>query len=85
MLLDMAKSLQAQRYRHLPAFLREMRLRASLTQRELAKRLRLSHTMIHSSETAERRVDIAEFADWAIACGIEPLDAMKEFLSRRKG
>jgi len=80
----MAKALQAQRYRRLPAFLREIRERASLTQRELGKRLSITHTMIHSSETAERRVDVAEFADWATACGLDPVDALKEFLNRRK-
>ncbi len=79
----MPKSLQAQRYRALPPMLREMREAASLTQRELAKRLRMSHTMIHNSETAERRIDIAEFADWAAACGLDPVEAFKSFLGRR--
>jgi transcriptional regulator with XRE-family HTH domain len=78
----MAKSLQAQRYRRLPAMLRNIREKAGLTQRELAKRLRMSHTMIHNSETAERRVDVAEFADWAIACGTDPMVAFKELLAK---
>jgi transcriptional regulator with XRE-family HTH domain len=81
----MAKSLQAQRYRRLPALLREMREKAKLTQRDLAKDLRINHTMVHNSETAERRVDVAEFADWATACGIDPVDAFKEFLKVRRG
>lgn len=81
----MPKSLQAPRYRPLPALLREMRERASLTQRELGKRLRITHTMIHNSETAERRVDLAEFVDWALACRVDPMDALKDFLARRKG
>jgi transcriptional regulator with XRE-family HTH domain len=81
----MAKSLQAQRYRQLPAFLREMRERANLTQRDLAKELRINHTMVHNSETAERRVDVAEFVDWAVACGLDPVVAFKEFLKRRRG
>ncbi|MGD0140092.1 MAG: helix-turn-helix transcriptional regulator [Tepidisphaeraceae bacterium] len=73
----MAKSLQAQRYRQLPAFLREIRERANLTQRDLAKALGINHTMVHNSETAERRVDVAELGDWATA--------FKEFLKRRRG
>jgi transcriptional regulator with XRE-family HTH domain len=81
----MAKSLQAQRYRQLPAFLREMREQASLTQRDLAKKLKMNHTMIHNSETAERRVDVAEFADWATACGVDPIDALRDFLKRHRG
>jgi transcriptional regulator with XRE-family HTH domain len=68
----------------LPAMLREMRERASLTQRELAKKLALNHTTVHNSETAERRVDVAEFADWCVACGVDPVDALMELL-RRKG
>lgn len=80
----MPKSLQAQRYRPLPPMLRELREGASLTQRELAKRLRMSHTMVHNSETAERRVDVAEFADWAVACGVDPVEAFTSFLGRRR-
>jgi transcriptional regulator with XRE-family HTH domain len=80
----MAKSLQAPRYRQLPGFLRQMRENAKLTQRELAKKLGINHTMVHNSETAERRVDVAEFADWATACGLEPLEAFREFLKRRR-
>ena len=79
----MAKSLQARRYRQLPAFLRQMREKANLTQRELAEKLGIQHTMIHNSETAERRVDVAEFVDWAIACGADPVDAFKGFLKSR--
>lgn len=79
----MAKALQAKRYKHLPALLRSMREHASLTQRELAGKLGIAHTMVHNSETAERRVDIAEFADWAIACGVNPKEAFDVFLSHR--
>ena len=80
----MPKSLQAQRYRRLPALLRDMRENANLTQRELARKLGINHTMVHNSETAERRVDVAEFIDWATACGLDPVDAFREFLKRRK-
>lgn len=80
----MAKSLQAQRYKQLPAMLREMREKAGLTQRDLAKKLRIDHVMIHNSETAERRVDVAEFADWAEACGVDPVESFKD-LQRKRG
>ena len=81
----MPKSLQAQRYRQLPGLLREMREAAGMTQRELAKKLKMSHSLIHNSETAERRVDVAEFADWAAACGVSPLEAFTTFVNRRRG
>jgi hypothetical protein len=40
--------------------------------------------LVHSSERAERRVDIAEFADWCAACGVDPLKAFAD-LQRRRG
>ena len=80
----MPKSLQAQRYRQLPAMLREMREHAGLTQRELARRLGVGHLIVHNSETAERRVDVTEFADWCAACDIDPIEAFKS-LQRRRG
>lgn len=76
----MAKSLQAARYRSLPPALRAMREAAGLTHRELAKKLRLSHTMVHNSEVAERRVDVMEFADWCRACGVDPVVALRRLL-----
>jgi len=39
--------------------------------------------MVHNSEIAERRVDVAEFIDWATACGLDPVEAFKGFLKRR--
>jgi transcriptional regulator with XRE-family HTH domain len=79
----MAKALQAKRYRHLPALLRRMREDAGLTQRDLAKKMGINHTMIHNSETAERRVDVAEFVDWATACRVDPVDALKEVIKQK--
>lgn len=80
----MRKSLQAHRYRQLPAMLRDMREKAGLTQRDLGKKLGISHVMVHNSETAERRVDVTEFADWCAACKIDPVESFRE-LQRRRG
>jgi transcriptional regulator with XRE-family HTH domain len=80
----MPKSLQAPRYRELPAMLREMRTAAGLTQRDLAKNLGISHVMVHNSETAERRVDVTEFADWCLACKVDPVEAFKDLQRRRR-
>ena len=81
----MPKALQAHRYRYLPGLLRQMREEAGLTQRALAKKLRLSHSLVHNSETAERRVDLMEFIDWCEACGQDPVDAYRRVLRLRKG
>jgi transcriptional regulator with XRE-family HTH domain len=79
----MAKALQAPRYQALPKLLRDLREAAGLTQRDLGNKLAISHTLVHASERAERRVDIAEFCDWCFACGVDPLDVMKQFLKKR--
>ena len=68
----MAKAQHAPRYRHLPSLLRRMREEANLTQREMGEKLRVSHVFVHKSEIGERRVDITEFMDWCVACGVPP-------------
>jgi transcriptional regulator with XRE-family HTH domain len=79
----MAKAQHAQRYRYLPPLLRQLRARASLTQRQLAAKLRVTHVFVHKSETGERRVDVAEFMDWCVACGAVPEEAFRELRKHR--
>jgi len=74
----MAKSQHAPRYRHLPAMLRRLREEADMTQRDLAAKLRVNHVWVHKSEIGERRVDITEFLDWCVACGVDPAQAFAE-------
>ena len=64
--------------------LRRMRQEASLTQRQLAAKLRVSHVFVHKSEVGERRVDVAEFLDWCVACGKDPDEAFRR-LRRQRG
>jgi DNA-binding XRE family transcriptional regulator len=80
MLRNMAKPQHKQRYQKLPGMLREMREAAALTQRDLAKKLKMSHVAVHLSEVGDRRIDVTEFIDWCIACGVAPLDAMAKLL-----
>jgi transcriptional regulator with XRE-family HTH domain len=80
----MAKAQHAPRYRHLPAMLRRLREEAGLTQRELAAKLQTTHIFVHKSEIGERRVDITEFIDWTVACGVDPAQAFAE-LRRHRG
>jgi transcriptional regulator with XRE-family HTH domain len=79
----MAKAQHAHRYRPLPGLLRQLREGAGLTQRELAARLRTSHVFVHKSEVGERRVDLAEFVDWCLACGADPQEALRTFRKQR--
>jgi transcriptional regulator with XRE-family HTH domain len=81
----MPKALQAQRYRIFPGMLRQIREEAGLTQRDLAKKLSLHHSLIHNSETAERRVDVMEFIDWCNACGVSATEVFQRLLKLRRG
>ncbi|MFC1678069.1 helix-turn-helix domain-containing protein [Planctomycetota bacterium] len=67
-------------YRKLPAYLRQMREKAGLTQREIGKRLKKPQSWVYNCETANRRVDITEFIAWSKACGIDPKKAFTKLL-----
>ncbi len=77
------KSQHATAYRSLPAFLRTLREEAGLTQRALGKRLRKPQSYVYNCETANRRVDVAEFIAWVKACRTDPLLALDRFMRRR--
>lgn len=74
------KSQHNMKYRILPGFLRNMREKAGLTQREIGKRLKKPQSYVYNCETANRRVDITEFIAWARACGINPKTAFAQLL-----
>ena len=65
-----SKAQHARRYKVLPPFLREMREQAGCTQRELGDKLGKPQSWIYNCETANRRVDVAEFISWCEACGL---------------
>jgi transcriptional regulator with XRE-family HTH domain len=68
------------KYRILPQFLREIREEAGLTQRDIGKVLKKPQSYIHNCETANRRMDITEFIQWARACGVNPRTAFSRLL-----
>ena len=74
------KSQHASAYQALPGFLRKIREEAELTQRDLGKRMKKPQSWIYNCETANRRVDVTEFIEWAKCCGLEPIDALARFL-----
>ena len=59
--------------------LRNMREEAGLTQRDLAKRLKMHNTMVHRSEIGDRRIDPVEFVAWCRACGADPGEMIRQF------
>ena len=74
---------QALIYRKVPAFLRELRERAGLTQRQLADRIEQSQWWVARSETGSRRLDVAEFVEFCIGCRIDPAKALTELARLR--
>ena len=79
----MAKSQHAARYKYLPSLLLRMREDAGMTQRDLARKLRMPQPWVHKSETGERRVDVAEFMDWCLACGTDPESGLRLLREQR--
>ena len=50
----------------------DVRKKAGLTQRDLAKKLGKEHSFVAHCELGERRVDLAEFYWICKACGVSP-------------
>lgn len=71
-------------YAIIPAHLRALREGAGLTQRELADRLHKPQSWIARCETANRRVDIAEWVEWCFGCDVEPKVALDDLVHRRR-
>ena len=74
------KSQHNMTYRKLPAYLRQMREKAGLTQRELGRKLNKPQSWVYNCETSNRRVDITEFILWSNACEIDPKKAFAKLL-----
>ena len=67
-------------YQVLPGFLKQMREKAGLTQRDIGKKLKKPQSWVYNCETANRRVDITEFILWAEACEVNPKSAFNKLL-----
>jgi hypothetical protein len=52
-----------------------------MTQRALGATLGRPQSWIYNCETGNRRVDVGEFCDWAAACGVDPVAALRRFLA----
>ena len=71
-------------YRRVPAFLRGLREQADLTQRDLATKIGKTQSWVARCETGDRRIDVAEWVEWAIGCGVEPAAALAELSAGRR-
>ncbi len=79
----MSKAQHAKRYKVIPILLKKLREDAGLTQRQIGANLGRPQSWVYNCETANRRVDIGEFIDWVLTCGVEPLDAFQMLLDER--
>lgn len=80
----MAKSQHLPHYKLALALLKRMREEADLTQRDLAKKVGRNQVWVHKTEVGERRMDISEFLDWCIGCGVEPDEAFRRLIKLRR-
>lgn len=68
----MPRGVYDDRYRRLIEALAEARRLTGLTQAELAVRLGKRQQFVSKYESCERRLDIVEFVDIAVALGLDP-------------
>ena len=61
--------------------MRAWREKAGLTQRALAAKLGRVHSYVFKVEAGERRIDPLEFAEWCIACNVDPAKGLRKILA----
>ncbi len=74
----MEKSIYSREYQVMLRLLREARIESGLTQVELAKRLKLTQSLLSKIERGDRRLDLAELRSFCRAIGI----GLIEFVGR---
>ncbi len=72
----MVLSVHHPRYLVLREHLKSLRLKAGLTQIEIATRLKLDQSYVSKIERGERYVDVLFYIDWCRACGVKPSKAI---------
>jgi len=76
----MRKTIYSQQSRIVGDWIRVMRERAGLAQRELGRKLGREHSFISKCELGERRIDIVEFYWICEACGANPESEAKKIM-----
>jgi len=78
----MSKQLRSSRHRRVMAVLVEVRQRAGVTQRELARRLGRAHSYVGRIEGGDRRLDLPEFMQWCEVLGADPVEVLRRMVKR---
>ena len=78
----MRRGIQDERYRRLLDILVAARRSAGLSQTDVAVRLDKPQQFVSRYELGERRLDVFEYVDVAMAIGLEPITVIKKLLSQ---
>lgn len=78
----MSKQLRTARHRRVMAALVEIRTKAGVTQRELARRLARAHSYVSRIEKGDRRLDVPEFIQWCEVLRADPVEVMQRIVRR---
>lgn len=79
--IAMPKSVFSDAYRHFLTLLIDARKSKNITQKVLAKRLGKPQSLVSKYETGERRLDVIEFLDIALALDIDPVPIIRELVA----
>lgn len=77
----MRKSIHSKESVALTKWLREQREHRCLTQRQLAKALKIHHSIVGKIETGERRLDVIELVTYCNTLGTDPHGALDSILN----
>jgi transcriptional regulator with XRE-family HTH domain len=64
------------------AVLADVRTKAGVTQRELARRLDRAHSYVSRIEMGDRRLDVPEMIQWCEVLDADPVDVMRRIVRR---
>ena len=78
----MKRSIYSLENKTLTAWLVEQRHKADLTQRELAKRLDVHHSIVGKIETGERRLNVVEFIEYCLKIDADPHEIIDVIIER---
>lgn len=77
----MAKAKFTPTYARFRQLLVQSRQSAGLTQVDVARRLKRHQSYVSKVESGERRLDVAEYIEFARAIGVDPVRLLKKLVS----
>jgi transcriptional regulator with XRE-family HTH domain len=78
----LSKQLRGVRHKRMMAALVEIREKAGVSQRELARRLDRAHSYVGRIETGDRRLDLPEFIEWCELLEADPVEVFQRIVKR---